>query len=111
MSRAGQYRDRVTFQAKSVVSDGGGGEQTTWSDLATVRGHLIVGRGREAVASGRIESQVGSVLRVRHTAVTAAITPANRVLIKSVTYNIRSVSQPDRRNKVVEMVLERGVAP
>ena len=69
--------------------------------------------GDENVAVTSEDAQAG-VLRVRAFSVTEAITPSHRVLIDGVAWNIRSVANPDRRSRVIEMVVEkagaRGVA-
>ncbi|MBA5779493.1 phage head closure protein [Stappia sp. F7233] len=110
MARAGQFRDRVTFQTETDIPDSGGGQATGWADIATVWAHLVEERGRERIANGRIEASAGAVLRVRHSPAVAVVTESDRAVIGGVVYNIRSIAQPDRRNRIIEMVLERGVA-
>jgi SPP1 family predicted phage head-tail adaptor len=110
MARAGLMRDRVTLQVEQEAPDGGGGYVLAWHDVATVWGHLTEERGRERLESGRIEGALGAVLKVRHSADTERVNPGWRAVIDGVEYNITSVSQPDRRNRVVEMTVVRGVA-
>lgn len=108
--RAGQMRDRVTFQEAQEVSDGGGGYDVTWSPVATVWGSFIPERGSERVQAGRIENPVSGVLRIRYSSDVSGIDETYRALIDGVVYNIRSVTQPDRRQRAIEMIIERGVA-
>lgn len=112
MARGGQFRDRVTFQAEAKTPDGAGGNTRAWANVANgeVWGRFIPEKGSERVAGGRLQDAQGAVLRVRSFSVTEAITPAHRVLIDGVAWNIRSVANPDRRSKVIEMVLDKGGA-
>lgn len=107
---AGPLRDRVTFQAESHVSDGGGGNALTWT---TVTGTPVWGgfrpeRGGERLDGGRLAQAMGGTLKVRSSAVTRAITTEHRAVIDGTAYQIRSVSNPDRRNRWIEMVLTLG---
>ena len=110
MARAGQFRDRVTFQVQVEVPDGGGGVALTWQTVAEVWGRYMPERGRERVAAGRLEASVEGVLHVRGSPDTAAITPGHRAVIGGVSCNIRSVTNPDRRGHIIEMTIEEGVA-
>jgi SPP1 family predicted phage head-tail adaptor len=108
MARAGQLSDRVTFEAEQLTPDGGGGSALAWISVATVWGQFIPERGRERLEAGRLESAIAGVLRVRSSALMRTITAAHRVQIKSVPYQIRSFSNPDRRNRMIEMLVESG---
>ncbi|RMF11097.1 MAG: head-tail adaptor protein [Alphaproteobacteria bacterium] len=108
--RSGSLRDRVVFEAESLTPDGGGGNMRAWVAAVTTRGQFIPERGRERLETGRLEAALGGVLRVRSSAATRAITPEHRVTINGDVFQIRSVSNPDRRNKMIEMSVERGVA-
>lgn len=108
--RAGQLNKRVTFQTATETSDGGGGGSTSWGGNVTVWGQFRPERGRERLEAGRLESAEAGVLTVRSSEATRAITSAYRVLIDSIPFNIRAVSNPDQRNKAIEMVVEKGVA-
>lgn len=110
MARAGAYRDRVTFDEPVKTDIGGGGSEVVWTDRGTIWGHYMPERGRERVEAGRLSSVVGAVLRVRYASVPSGVDVGWRVLVDGVAHNIRSVTNPDRRNRELEMVLERGVA-
>lgn len=108
MPAIGRLRDRVTFQVEANVADGGGGSELSWTDVVTVWGQFMPERGREQVDGGRLEASLRGVLRVRASSDTEAITTEHRVQIDSVPYNIRSISNPDRRDRFLEMVIEQG---
>lgn len=103
-------RDRVTLQRPQETPDGGGGFDLDWFTVATVWGRFMPERGNERVRAGRIEASVGAVVQVRHSSDVADVAPDWRAVIGGVAYNIRSVTQPDRRNRIIEMTVERGVA-
>ena len=106
---AGQLRDRVAFQKKVSVSDGGGGSTTSWQTQFTVWGGFRPERGRERLEAGRLESAVAGVLKVRSSVQARTVDASWRVLIDSVAYQVRSITNPDRRDRFLEMTIERGV--
>ena len=110
--RAGMLRDRVAFQRLDTTPDAYGNPSGgTFTTFLTVAGQLIPERGRERVDAGRLESAAGATLEVRSSSDTRGVTPADRVLINGTTvYNIREIDNPDRRNRRLVMVLEKGVA-
>lgn len=107
---AGKLRKRLTFERIGEVPDGGGGSVVGWSTLTTVWGSFMPERGRERLEAGRLESAVAGVVRVRSSVTARTITESDRVQINSVAYQIRSITNPDQRNKFLEMTIERGVA-
>lgn len=108
--RAGHLRDRVTFQRETRTADGAGGATIVWQNLVTVWGGFRPQRGREQLEAGRLESAVAGVLTVRSSPGTRDVTAADRVQIDDVPYQIRTITNPDRRGKTLELVVERGVA-
>ena len=107
---AGQRNKRVTFQRKIKAPDGGGGIGPGWTDLMKVSARFRPERGRERVESGRVSAELTGVLTLRSSAKTRAITEADRVVIKGVPYQIRSIDNPDQRDRDLEMTVERGAA-
>lgn len=108
--RAGLLRDRVTFQSEAESADGAGGNTIAWTDRFIVWGQVVEERGRERVEAGRLAAPFGAVLRVRSSTNARLVTPEWRCTIAGVAWNIRSIGNPDRRGKMLEMVIERGVA-
>jgi SPP1 family predicted phage head-tail adaptor len=107
---AGRLRKRATFQSEVQTPDGGGGYALTWSDGPTVWCELVLERGRERVAAGRLDAAIGGVLSVRASSETRAINEGHRVLVDDIAYQIRSITDPDQRGAWLEMVVEKGVA-
>lgn len=108
MARIGSLRSRVTFQAASYAADGGGGSAVSWSDVVTVWGQFMPARGRERVNAGRLEDNDSGVLMVRSSSEVTGITTEHRVTVDGVAYNIRSITNPDRRSRFLEMVVDKG---
>lgn len=111
MSRAGALRDLVTFQELSIVEDEGGGGEGTWEDfVGPVCCQVVDRRGRERLEAGRLEASFTSLLRVRSSTETRTVTEEHRAVINGVPHQIRTISNPDRSNTWLEMMIERGVA-
>lgn len=108
--RAGRLRKRVTFQAETRVDDGGGGSSRGWGDDLEVWGEFQPQRGREQLEAGRLEVALAGVLRVRSSSETRAITEKHSVVIDGERFQIRTIANPDGRNTMLEMTVERGVA-
>ena len=59
----------------------------------------------------RLEGTATGTLRLRHSALAASITAADRVRVRGRLWNIRGLAiQIDNRHRVVELTLEAGVA-
>ncbi|KZK76486.1 Phage head-tail joining protein [Pseudovibrio sp. W64] len=108
--RAGRLKDRVTFRRKASVSNGSGGLITSWNLLFKTVGELQMSKGKEVIAGGRIEASAMGVLSIRYTAVSADLSEADIAVIDGKTFNIRSIHDPERRKRRLELLLERGVA-
>lgn len=108
--RAGRLNKRVTFQREVQVSDTAGGFAKSWQDLITVWSAFILDRGNEGVSNDRTRAAQTGKLQVRSSSDSRVITPADRVIISGEAYQIRSIINPDQRNKMLELVVEGGVA-
>ena len=111
---AGRLRDRVSFERSTNEPDPYGGFEQGWDAIAAigdVRGHLKVERGPEKIEAGRGEAPLQGTLRVRSSEATRTLTAADRAVINGETWGIISApANPDRRDRFVEMVVERGGA-
>lgn len=108
--RAGSLNKRVTFERRRAIDDGGGGGGIVWEAFLTVWGGLRPERGRERLEAGRLEAVVAGVLQVRSSSDARGVTEADRVVIDNVPHQIRAIVNPDQRNRMLEMTVERGVA-
>lgn len=105
---AGRLNQRITFRSEVQASDGAGGYGLTWTDLTTVWGSFKPQRGSEKVEAGRLAENLAGVMRIRSSATTRQIAAGYIAVMDGDTYNIRSVSNPDQRNRFLEMTVERG---
>lgn len=101
-------RARVVFERSTTAPDGAGGQSLIWSELYACRGKFTPERGRERLAAGRLEASLAGVLRVRGSIAARGLTEEDRVLVDEVVYQIRSIANPDQRNRYLEMSVERG---
>ncbi len=97
---------RARFQSIVDTPDGGGGTVRDWADYVTVWACLVPDRAREKIRQGRIADDQSGVLKVRSSTATRLINSAYRVIVGGVTYNIRSHSNPDQRNDMLEFLIE-----
>lgn len=109
MVAAGSYRDRVTFQVETRTADGGGGSSSSWTSLDPVWCRVMPERGNERIEGGRLNSVIAVTIHVRSSTETRAVTTDDRAVIDGTPHQIRSITNPDRRGRVLEMVLDRGV--
>ncbi len=104
--RAGDLRKTARFLALVRTEDGSGGAVETWQAALVVRCQLSPVRAREAIQAGRLASAAAAVLRIRSSSASRSITARDRVEVDGVTYNIRSIVNPDGRNVMLEMGVE-----
>ena len=111
MVKAGLLRERVTFQrlTEGAVDDYGN-VYSGWSDLATRSADLREQKGRERITGGALQDAAFATMRVRSDSTTSAITSADRVVARSITWAIKDVMQVDAKDTMIEFVLEKGVA-
>ena len=110
MAKAGLLRDRVTFQRLDAGSDEYGNEYNNWSDLASRSAELTEKTGQRQVEGGALQDVARAILLCRSDSVTAAITAADRVIARGITWSIQTATQADAKGEMREFVLEKGVA-
>lgn len=105
----GQMRDLVDFETPDTTGDAyGNTTDGTYSALySDVRARVRFERGREKLEAGRMEAATAGVITVRAAEV-PALTHADRVLIDSVAYQIRDITNPDRRGRFKEISFEKA---
>jgi SPP1 family predicted phage head-tail adaptor len=104
-------RHRCLFERRAVAADAyGNPTDGTWTTLTTVWGALRVERATERMDGGRMASPVAGVVTIRSSATARGITAADRVTVRGDVYAIRAVTNPDGREALLEVHVERGVA-
>tara|TARA_R110002153_G_scaffold97261_3_gene231941 strand:+ start:160 stop:498 length:339 start_codon:yes stop_codon:yes gene_type:complete len=111
MVKAGLLRERVTFQrlTEGAVDDYGN-VYSGWADLAVRSADLREQKGRERITAGALQDRALATMRVRSDSITSAITSADRVIARGITWAIKDVMQVDAKDTQIEFVLEKGVA-
>jgi SPP1 family predicted phage head-tail adaptor len=108
--KSGNLRDRVSFERPSGTRDADGNTVQAWDPLFTVWADVLETLGREKVAAGAVASASMATVRVRVSSQTRSLTPADRALFRGAVWNIRSIVAVGRRNEMIELLCERGVA-
>jgi len=112
MARAGKLRERVAFERLSgSVVDAYGNTSTGWAALTSRQADMMERPGKEAVTGGALDDRGTATLRLRKDSVTETITAADRVIARGTTWAIKNVIQLDSKGAMLEMLLEKGVAP
>lgn len=111
-SGAGSLSERVKFQERVGGLDEYGNELTTWQDRATVAARIRPRHGGEEVMSGRLQGIQPYTMTVRSSTQTRDVTPAWRAVNArtGAVYNIKTVTNPDERGAMLEMLVIEGEA-
>lgn len=110
MARSGLFRDRIKFQRMVSNADAYGNLTGAWADHASRSADFREQLGKEAIEGGALQDVAAATMRIRADTTTKAITVADRVYARDAAWAIRSISQVDAMGKVLEMLLEKGVA-
>lgn len=110
---AGRFREPVTFERLVAGDDGYGNPNSAWADIETAPGvvmmlwaDMLEGLGKEAIASGRLESPRTATIRFRQSDDVLAIREADRIKARGATWDIRGIGAVGRKGAVVEMTCE-----
>ena len=106
---SGMLREPVTFERRTLTSDGAGGQTETWSAIsgAPTRAHIKPLSGRERFSSDRIEATLRLRVLVRYS---TAINEGDRVLIRSQAHQIRFINNLEFADRWLQIDCEGGVA-
>lgn len=109
MTNAGKRRERATFERTGAGVDELGDPDGSWAVLGTRSVRMVPLRGAEGVAAQAMEASYDYRLEMRDSAFARSITEADRVVVQSVEYQIRSI-RPTEKPGAIFMDVERGVA-
>jgi len=106
---AGMLREPVTFQRRTLASDGAGGFSETWAAIpgAPTRAFARTPGGSERYAHDRLEGIARVKLTVRYF---AALTEGDAVILRGIRHNIRFINNVQFQDLWLEIDAERGVA-
>jgi len=106
---AGRLKEPVTFERRTLTSDGAGGQTESWAAIAgapTYAAVMPVG-GSERYASERTEAIVRLRLVVRYT---SNLKESDRVKIRDRVHNIRYIDNIEFADKWLQIDVDGGVA-
>lgn len=106
---AAMLRETVTFERRSLSSDGAGGQAETWATVtgAPSRAYVTNTGGFERYRSDRTEAIVRVRLVTRYS---AAIREGDRVRLRGKVHNIRFIDNVEFKDKWLQIDVEGGVA-
>ena len=111
---AGDLRDRIKIQRRTVVSDDYGNDDGAFADIGVSRAAKITPtRGGEAVQAGRLTGKAGYDVWVRSDSGTRSIQPGDIAIDErnaSRVFNIRFVGDMDGKRTWLLLQCELGVA-
>lgn len=107
--RAGRLRTSVVIERQSDTQDAMGQRIETWTAIATVRASIEPLRGKEFISASGERAELTTRIRVRHSSVTAAVRPRDRVNEHGVFYDIQSAINVDDRDKELQLMCKRVV--
>jgi SPP1 family predicted phage head-tail adaptor len=105
--RTGERRKHVILQSEQQTPDGAGGYTLAWTNFATVWAEITPVTGDTVFVSGHLEAHITHKMTIRYL---AGVTTDMRILWNSRTFNIRAVTNVEERNRVLELLVEEGVA-
>ncbi len=115
--RAGNLRERVTFQRRAAGDDGFGNATTgVWTDISgcvSVAAELKPMRQAEVVLSEGVQGRILYQLTVRSTPALAGVTTGDRAVnVRTTqTYNVKGPPMnPDQRGRGLQFLVELGGA-
>jgi SPP1 family predicted phage head-tail adaptor len=106
---AGKLREPVTFQRRTLTSDGAGGQTEEWATIsgAPTRAQVMPVSGSERYASDRTEALVRLRLVTRYTNL---LREGDRVTIREKVHNIRFLDNVEFKDKWLQIDVDGGVA-
>jgi SPP1 family predicted phage head-tail adaptor len=106
---AGRLKEPVTFERRTLTSDGAGGQTETWAKITGSPSYAAVlpVSGSERYASDRTEAIVRLRLVVRYT---SDLLESDRVKIRGKVHNIRYLDNIEFADKWLQIDVDGGVA-
>jgi len=106
--RAGELRQVITIQAKTLTTDEYGGPVETWADFAAgVRAKAQPLSGRELIAAQAAQSETEMKFITRHI---SGVTQSMRVVMGSNYYNITAVIDVDALGREMHLMTATGLS-
>jgi SPP1 family predicted phage head-tail adaptor len=106
---AGMLKEPVTFQRRTLTSDGAGGQTETWATISGTPSRAFVKpmSGSERYMSDRTEAIVRLRLVTRYT---ASLREGDRVTIRDRVHNIRFLDNIEFKDRWLQIDVDGGMA-
>ena len=104
--KVGSLNKRVTLQAKTKASDGGGSFTVTWKDMATVACSIWPISAKEQVASMGQTMVISHRIRMRYR---SDVKPSWRIKYRNIYYNIVSIIDINMEHVTLEILAKQVV--
>jgi SPP1 family predicted phage head-tail adaptor len=102
---AGRRRHLFTPQQRVETLDAFGEAALTYTDLAGAWGALGAASARERLAAQQVKADITHNVEIAWSAIHAALTPADRLVLGSRTFEIVAVFDPDGRSRTIEFTV------
>ena len=106
--RAGLMDRRITLQRKSSTPSSSGDPVVTWAALATVWANVSPVRGDERFTDPQYAAKEQTDFRIRYSSDVADLSPLDRILYQSATYDILAVHELGRRETLQIIAFRRA---
>jgi SPP1 family predicted phage head-tail adaptor len=109
--RAGELRHRVTFQARSTITDTFGAQSTVWADVATVWADIATLSGRELFAAQSVNAEITHAVTIRYQPQFSGpkAVAAMRISYCGRLFNIHASLDKDERRKELTLSVSEGL--
>lgn len=107
--RAGDLRERVTIQDKSVVQDGYGAEVISWTTVGTFWAAVEPLAGREFLEGRQMTAEVTTRIRIRRQDATVEIRPEMQAVYRGRTFEIVAVLELKERRREMHLMCTEAV--
>lgn len=105
--RAGTLRERIAIERAVTGADGYGNTVTGWTVHLSVWADFRETVGRERLAAGRAEAASTATVRIRSSDATRALTAADRIVARGVTWQIRGIVPVGNDRAMIDILCER----
>ncbi len=113
MARAGNFRERAVFETltdSDDLSEQYGNPQDAWTEICCRKVDVVERPGRKSLEGGALQDVNAATLRVRADSVVNTIAIADRVYVRGQYWSIENAIQLDRKGRVREFLIMKGVA-
>jgi SPP1 family predicted phage head-tail adaptor len=103
--KAGNLRNYITIQQKTLKENSNLEKIESWATFATVWAEILPLTGREFWASKQVNSEVTGKIRIRYL---SGVTSKMRVIEDSKTYEIEAVIDTDNRHEELILLVKES---